>query len=98
MWFILIVVQKYYFDPCHQIESSGLVEGVLCSIFKVKQSMLKAWRFVGPSCTIYTMTQCNISEDLKLQQHCRKRDKPRPNVARIFLELEWVDENIGVCF
>jgi len=40
------------------------------------------------------MTQRNISEDLKLQQHCYEKAKPRPNVTHIFVELEWVDEDM----
>lgn len=40
------------------------------------------------------MTQHNISEELKLQLHCYEKAKPRLNVTRVFVELEWMDEDI----
>jgi len=56
--------------------------------------MLMARRFVGTSGTIYTMTQRNVSEDLKLQQHCNEKAQPRPNVTCIFVVLESMGEDI----
>jgi hypothetical protein len=90
-WFIPIVVRKSDFDPYYpteplKIKVLGLSKRSSASIFTVEQSMLKARRFVGTSGTIYTMTQLNISEDLKIQQQCYEKAKPSPNVTRtVFL-------------
>jgi hypothetical protein len=96
-----VVVQKSAFDTFNLIEPlkikvSGLSKDSSASIFRGMQCIMTAWRFFGISGNIYTMTQHNISEDLKLQQHYYENIKPCTNVALISVELEWLDESVGL--